>query len=94
LVCVLEQLHRALVCGDVFAFPSHRWSGPRASPGRARVGGHAGGRSLGLSLDRPVEEHLAEAGPTAKVSIEVQDNGRVRLHVARLGARDPRMFRG
>ncbi|MFI2355056.1 hypothetical protein ACH5AG_10295 [Streptomyces anulatus] len=29
-VCVLEQLHRALNNRDVFAAPSHRWSNPRA----------------------------------------------------------------
>ena len=29
-VCVLEQLHRALSNRDVFAAPSHRWSNPRA----------------------------------------------------------------
>lgn len=29
-VCVLEQLHRALNNRDVFASPSHRWSNPRA----------------------------------------------------------------
>lgn len=58
----------------------------------------------GLSLDMPVEEHLAElvrgldaawkqlaerleeAGPAAKVSIEVQDDGRVKLNVDKLGA--------
>ena len=59
-VCVLEQLHRALKRRDVFASPSHRWSDPRArlldGPGVGR------GREdvlAGLSLDMPVEEHLA-----------------------------------
>ncbi len=58
----------------------------------------------GLSLDMPVEEHLAglvsaldaawklmaerleEAGKDAKVSIEVQPNGRAKLNVDALGA--------
>jgi TnpA family transposase len=57
-----------------------------------------------LSLDMPVEEHLAElvrgldagwkqllerleeARPAAKVTIEVQDNGRAKLNVDKLGA--------
>jgi hypothetical protein len=59
-VCVLEQLHRALQRRDVFASPSHRWSDPRArlldgtewEAVREDV-------LAGLSLDMPVEEHLA-----------------------------------
>ncbi|MEU9920032.1 Tn3 family transposase [Streptomyces griseoluteus] len=59
-VCVLEQLHRALQRRDVFASPSHRWSDPRArlldgtewEAVREDV-------LAGLSLDLPVEEHLA-----------------------------------
>ncbi|MFJ7271998.1 Tn3 family transposase [Streptomyces sp. NPDC099050] len=58
-VCVLEQLHRALARRDVFAAPSHRWSDPRArlldgtewEAVREDV-------LAGLSLDMPVEEHL------------------------------------
>ena len=104
-VCVLEQLHRALTRRDVFASPSHRWSDPRArlldGPGWEAVREDV---LAGLSLDMPVEEHLAElvrgldagwkqlaerlqeAGPAAKVSIEVQDDGRVKLNVDKLGA--------
>ncbi|WP_455432620.1 Tn3 family transposase [Streptosporangium canum] len=66
--------------------------------------GRGGHMLAGLSLDMPVEEHLAElvrgldagwkqlaerleeAGPAAKVSIEVQDDGRVKLNVDKLGA--------
>ncbi|MEU9473742.1 Tn3 family transposase [Streptomyces avermitilis] len=59
-VCVLEQLYRALQRRDVFASPSHRWSDPRArlldgtewEAVREDV-------LAGLSLDMPVEEHLA-----------------------------------
>ncbi|MFL6054035.1 MAG: Tn3 family transposase [Actinoallomurus sp.] len=58
---MLEQLHRALNRRDVFASPSHRWSDPRArlldgtewEAVREDV-------LAGLSLDMPVEEHLAE----------------------------------
>ncbi|MER6923781.1 Tn3 family transposase, partial [Streptomyces spiralis] len=104
-VCVLEQLHRALQRRDVFASPSHRWSDPRAR----LLGGKEWDAVCedvlaGLSLDMPVEEHLAglvtaleaawklmaerleEAGADAKVSIEVQSNGRVKLNVDALGA--------
>ncbi|GHF98828.1 MULTISPECIES: hypothetical protein [Amycolatopsis] len=60
-VCVLEQLHRALVRRDVYAAPSNRWSDPRA-----RLLDGAGWEAVredvlaGLSLDMPVTEHLAE----------------------------------
>jgi hypothetical protein len=60
-VCVLEQLHRALNNRDVFASPSHRWSNPRA-----RLLDGAEWEAVeedvlaGLSLDMPVTEHLAE----------------------------------
>lgn len=102
---VLEQLHRALNNRDVFAAPSHRWSNPRA---RLLEGPEWDAVCedvlAALSLDMPVEEHLAElvrgldagwkqlaerlqeAGPAAKVSIEVQDNGWVKLNVDKLGA--------
>jgi hypothetical protein len=60
-VCVLERLHRALMRRDVFASPSHRWSDPRArlldGPEREAVREKV---LAGLSLDMPVEEHLAE----------------------------------
>ncbi|MFF8382536.1 Tn3 family transposase [Streptomyces kanasensis] len=104
-VCVLEQLHRALNNRDVFASPSHRWSDPRArlldGPEWEAVEEDV---LAGLSLDMPVEEHLAElvrgldagwkqlaerlqeAGLAAKVSIEVQDDGRLKLNVDKLGA--------
>lgn len=103
-VCVREQLHRALSNRDVFASPSHRWSNPRArlldGPDWDAVEEDV---LTGLSLDMPVPEHLAElvrgldagwkqlaelkeAGSAAKVSIEVQDDGRVKLNIAGLGA--------
>jgi hypothetical protein len=66
------------------------------------VGGGAGRRPAGLSLDQPAEEHprvgaldaawrlmaerLEEAGQVAKLSFEVQGYGRLKLHVDRLGA--------
>ena len=60
-VCVLEQLHRALNNRDVFASPSHRWSNPRArlldGPDWDAVEEDV---LAGLCLDMPVEEHLAE----------------------------------
>ncbi|WP_331763958.1 hypothetical protein [Streptomyces anthocyanicus] len=93
-VCVLEQLHRALNNRDVFASPSHRWSNPRArlldGPDWDAVEEDV---LAALSLDMPVTEHLAElvrgpdagwkqlaerleeAGPAAKFSIEVRDDG-------------------
>jgi TnpA family transposase len=59
-VCVLEQLHRALGRRDVFARPSHRWADPRALL-------LAGQRweavredvLAGLSLTDPAPAHLA-----------------------------------
>ena len=60
-VCVLEQLHRALLRRDVYATPSNRWADPRArlldGPQWEAV---APDVLAGLSLDMPVEEHLAE----------------------------------
>lgn len=104
-VCVLEQLFRALNRRDVFASPSNRWADPRA---RLLDGKQweavSEGVLHGLSLDEPVEEHLAgrvraldaawqlmaerleEAGQDAKLSFEVQPNGRLKLNVDRLGA--------
>ncbi|MER6691671.1 Tn3 family transposase [Streptomyces minutiscleroticus] len=104
-VCVLEQLHRALNNRDVFATPSHRWSNPRArlldGPDWDAVEEDV---LAALSLDMPVTEHLEElvrgldagwkqlaerlqeAGPAAKVSIEVAGDGRVKLNVDKLGA--------
>lgn len=60
-VCVLEQLFRALKRRDVFASPSHRWSDPRA---RLLMG--TGWKAVredvlaGLSLDENAEQHLRE----------------------------------
>lgn len=58
-VCVLEQLYRALNRRDVFASPSQRWSDPRA---RLLDGRHweavRHDALAGLSLQAPVEEHL------------------------------------
>lgn len=60
-VCVLEQLHRALNNRDVFASPSHRWSNPRARLLDGPDWEAADEDVLaGLSLDMPVAEHLAE----------------------------------
>ncbi|MGW4965620.1 hypothetical protein ACWEPL_51080 [Nonomuraea sp. NPDC004186] len=60
-VCVLEQLYRALGRRDVFATPSARWSDPRArlldGPQWEAVQADV---LHGLSLDQPVAEHLAE----------------------------------
>lgn len=60
-VCVLEQLHRALNRRDVFASPSNRWADPRArlldgprwEAMRADV-------LAGLSLTEDAGEHLAQ----------------------------------
>jgi hypothetical protein len=104
-VCVLKQLFRALNRREVFASPSSRWADPRARllDGK-RWEAVAEDVLHGLSLDEPVEEHLAgrvraldaawqlmaerldEAGQDAKLSFEVQPNGRLKLNVDRLGA--------
>ncbi|WP_317441046.1 Tn3 family transposase [Streptomyces collinus] len=104
-VCVLEQLFRALNRRDVFASPSNRWADPRARLLDGKQWEAVSEDVLyGLSLDEPVEEHLAgrvraldaawhlmaerleEAGQDAKLSFEVQANGRLKLNVDRLGA--------
>ncbi|WP_331738870.1 Tn3 family transposase [Streptomyces sp. NBC_01276] len=58
-VCVLEQLHRALTRRDIFASPSNRWSDPRArlldGPRWEAVRDDV---LAGLSLEQPIEEHL------------------------------------
>ena len=58
-VCVLEQLFRALSRRDVFATPSNRWSDPRArlldGPRWEAVRQDV---LAGLSLEAPVKEHL------------------------------------
>ncbi|WTZ55387.1 hypothetical protein OG204_01170 [Streptomyces sp. NBC_01387] len=104
-VCVLEQLFRALQRRDTFASPSHRWSDPRARL-LDRKGWEAVREDVlaGLSLEEDTEEHLREltevldarwkqmaehleeAGADAKISIEVQPNGRAKLNVERLHA--------
>lgn len=62
-VCVLEQLHRALDNRNVFASPSHRWSDPRARLLDGAAWDAVCEEVLaGLSLDMPVTEHLAELG--------------------------------
>ncbi|QKZ20827.1 hypothetical protein HUT05_27860 [Streptomyces chartreusis] len=59
-VRVLEQLHHALQRRDVFASPSHRWSDPRARLLDGKEWDAVCEVVLaGLSLDMPVEEHLA-----------------------------------
>ena len=104
-VCVLEQLFRALGRRDVFASPSNRWSDPRARLLDGKQWEAVQEDVLaGLSLDELVEEHLAgrvraldaawqlmserleEAGQDAKLSFEIQPNGRLKLNVDRLGA--------
>lgn len=59
-VCVLEQLYRALIRRDVFASPSNRWSDPRARL-LDGIRWEAVQQDVlrGLSLEGPVEEHLA-----------------------------------
>ncbi|MFF9870137.1 Tn3 family transposase [Streptomyces sp. NPDC013953] len=104
-VGVLEQLFRALNRRDVFASPSNRWADPRARLLDGKQWEAVAEDVLaGLSLDEPVEEHLAgwvraldaawqlmadrleEAGQDAKLSFEIQPNGRLKLNVDRLGA--------
>lgn len=89
----------------VFASPSHRFSNPRARLLDGKPWLAVREEVLaGLSLERPVEEHLAElvrvldaawkqmaerleeAGADAKISIEVQPNGRAKPNVDALGA--------
>nr|BEK69259.1 hypothetical protein KPHV_64860 [Kitasatospora purpeofusca] len=58
-VCVLEQLHRALTRRDVFASPSNRWSDPRARLlDGARWEAVRDEVLAGLSLQQGVDEHL------------------------------------
>lgn len=60
-VCVLEQLHRALNRRDVFAAPSNRWSDPRARLlDGARWEAMRGDVLAGLSLTEDADEHLAQ----------------------------------
>lgn len=58
-LCVLEQLHKALRVRDVFAAPSHRWGDPRAQllagPGWAALRPEI---LDGLGLTAPVQQHL------------------------------------
>ncbi|MFE0133858.1 Tn3 family transposase [Streptomyces sp. NPDC059037] len=104
-VCVLEQLFRALKRRDIFAKPSHRWSDPRARLLQGK-GWEAVREDVlaGLSLTDDAEQHLGEliavldatwkqmserleeAGTDAKISIEVQPNGRAKLNVEKLHA--------
>ncbi len=60
-VCVLEQLYRALMGRNIFASPSHRYSNPRAKllDGKGWEAVRADVLA-GLSLDMPVEEHLTD----------------------------------
>jgi hypothetical protein len=58
-LCVLEQLHRALRRRDVFAFPSDRWADPRAQLLTGDAWEQIRGEVLtGLGLSDPVETHL------------------------------------
>lgn len=60
-VCVLEQLHRALRVRDVYAAPAQRWGDPRArllaGPAWEAVRGQV---LAGLGLTEPVQTHLRE----------------------------------
>jgi hypothetical protein len=59
-VCVLEQLHRALNRRDIFAAPSNRWADPRARLlDGPRWEAMRGDVLAGLSLNEDVSEHLA-----------------------------------
>ncbi|MFI1868713.1 Tn3 family transposase [Streptomyces jumonjinensis] len=59
-VCVLEQLHRALNRRDIFAAPSNRWADPRARLlDGPRWEAMRGDVLAGLSLSEDVGEHLA-----------------------------------
>lgn len=72
-VCVLEQLNRALNRRDVFAAPSNRWADPRArlldgprwETMRADV-------LAGLSLNEDVGEHLAGQGRVPRERMRAQ----------------------
>ena len=58
-VCVLEQLYKALRVRDVFATCSHRWGDPRAQLLEGAAWAEAQPRILGsLGLDTPVKTHL------------------------------------
>jgi len=60
-VCVLEQLHKALRVRDIFATTSHRWADPRARLLNGPVWEAARPEILdGLGLDAPVTLHLSE----------------------------------
>ncbi|MGI5291994.1 hypothetical protein ACQEVF_53015 [Nonomuraea polychroma] len=60
-VCVLEQLYRALMRRDIYASPSHRYSNPRARLLDGKPWAAVREDVLaGLSLDMPVEEHLTD----------------------------------
>jgi hypothetical protein len=58
-VCVLEQLHKALRVRDVFAVPSHRWGDPRAQLLSGQSWEAVRPQVLdGVGLAGPVEAHL------------------------------------
>lgn len=60
-LCILEQLHRALRRRDIFASPSVRWADPRAQLlDGAGWRGVRGEVLAGLGLAGPAERHLAE----------------------------------
>ena len=59
-VCVLEQLYKALRVRDVFATCSHRWGDPRAQLLEGTAWAEARPKILGsLGLDTPVRTHLS-----------------------------------
>lgn len=60
-VCVLEQLFRALKRRDIFASPSHRWSDPRVRLLDGKEWEAVRDDVLaGLSLDADAEQHLKD----------------------------------
>ena len=87
-VCVLEQLHRALGRRDVFAQPSQRWADPRAQLlSGAEWAAVREDALAGLSLTDPAPVHLARQvialdaawRLTAARLGEAGDNARVRV---------------
>ena len=103
--CFADISAKKLMRRDIFARPSHRFADPRARLLEDKPWEAVREDVLhGLSLDMPVEQHLAElvrvldaawkqmaerleeAGDEAKISIEVQPNGRAKLNVDALGA--------
>ncbi|MYR59340.1 hypothetical protein GTY54_24905 [Streptomyces sp. SID625] len=73
MVCVLEQLHRALQRRDVFASPSHRWSDPRPAAGRHPVGAVREDILAGLNSDMKFRRWVGEYGGLPGVRVNLVD---------------------